>query len=175
MYEPKTLDFGCVILCPDQNARSLFITARSVGHFTKAPCIAVVPKGTKRVVTDEIKKTCDFARGSNTYTSLINAGLQKSKQDWNFIIFAGSTVKPKFWTKYTSFLNDEMDVIYPIMTGHTNFVDGSLNGILIHKNIIKRVGKIPEISEIEQAKSSWAYKAIQKKYRFVGLLNSSIN
>lgn len=170
MYDHKPVDFGCVVLCPDRSARALQLTVRTMGHFTDAPCIAVVPKGTTRKITDEIREVCPLARGDNTYTSLINVGLQKSTKDWNFIFFAGVVIKSNFWRRYVYFMEDDKDIMFSVMAKHTNFVDGSLNGLFIHKNTIKRIGKMPEVSEIEQAKVTWAYSALQKGCRFKGIL-----
>lgn len=174
MQEPRPLDFGCVILCPDRNTRTLLTTMRSIRNFSDAPCVAVVPKSTKRSITDDMKAICDVAFGHDTYTSLVNVGLGKTKKDWNFLIFAGSTVKPRFWARYTMFLEDEFDIMYPVSEGHYDFVEGSLNGLLLHINALKRAGRMPETSVLEQAKAVWAYAAIQKGHRLKGILGSRV-
>jgi hypothetical protein len=121
-----------------------------------------------------MKAVCDVHRGQETYTSLINVGLSKTKADWNFIVFAGSMIRPNFWVRYSMFLEDDKDILFPVVGGQTNFIDGSMNGILLHGNVLKRVGRLPEISNLEQAKTVWAYTAIKKGCRFKGVLSSRI-
>jgi hypothetical protein len=121
-----------------------------------------------------MKAVCDVHRGHDTYTSLVNTGIGKTKKDWNFIIFAGSIVKANFWSRYTMFLEDDFDIMYPVMEGHINFVEGSMNGVLFHVNAIKRAGRFPEVSNLEEAKTVWAYTAIKKGHRLKGILGSRI-
>lgn len=171
---PK-VDWGCLVLCPDRAVRSLQLTAKSLRHFHDVPMIAVVPKGTTRAITDDMKKTCDVVRGKETYTSLINVGVNKMTTDWNLVVFAGSTFKPNFLRRYLTFLDGEQDVIFPIVEGKYHFYDGSMNGVWFHKSIFQKVGKMPEIADIQQARTVWAYEAQLAGYKFKGVLGSWIN
>lgn len=182
MFEFKDLGYGCAILCPDMSLRTLAATVKSIRNYSQAPIIAVVPKGISKAVADEMKKLCDVVRGGSTYSSLINTAVQKTKADWCFVIFAGSIVKSKFVDRYSRFVKDDKDILFPVMRledGTTvqykiNFVDGSLNGVLMHTAAIKEVGPLPELPDIQETKLTWAYEAISKGYRFVGILGSRI-
>ena len=173
MQEPKPMNFGCVILCPDRQPRSLTVTMRSLRNFTDCLCIAIVPKGTSQTIVESMKPLCLTYRGGTTYTSLINQGVGKvKKNDWAIVLFAGTVVRPNFWKKYSVFVEDEKDILFPITAGHTDFVTGSLNGLTMHINAIKLVGKMPEISDINEAKTAWAYNAIAAGYRLKGILGT---
>lgn len=181
MFDLKSLDHGMVILCPDTNVRSLLITMRSIRHFSNCPCVAVVPKDTPKEIIESMKPVCEIYKGSSTYTSLINCGITKSKQDWNFVIFAGSVAKGRFWDRYSRFVQDENDILFPVLRQEgaesqylTNFVDSTLNGLLLHKEVIKKAGKIPDIENINNAKLIWNATALESGCRFKGVLGCRI-
>lgn len=174
MQQSKPLCFGCVVICPNQCAKSLLSTVKSIKNFHDSPCLAVVPKDTSESVVEEMNVICDVHRGNRTYTSLMNVGIRRSSEDWNFVFFSGTLVKPRFWVKYLSFLNDEKDILFPVLVGKEDFIDGSINGILLHKNTIKKAGKFPEIANLEQSKVTWAAKALEKGCKLKGVLQSKI-
>jgi len=167
MYEVKKLDFGFVILCPERNINGLRGTIRSIGKYHDVPCLCVVPKETKKAELDEMKEVCKTIRGGSTYTSLINKGLEKTGCDWNFVIFAGSFIRPLFYRRYVVFVDNEKDILFPIVDGRVTFYEGSMNGILLHKKAIKEIGKMDEVSEdLEKVKLKWAYEAVERGYKF---------
>ena len=174
MQEPKQMDISYVILCPDRKPKLLLATVRSIHNYTNSLCIAVVPKGTPLSLTEEMKKICSVYRGGTTYTSLINSGTVKIKTEWAIIIFAGTTVKPNFLKKYSVFVENDNDIIYPITAGHIDFVSGSLNGLLLPSASIKNVGKMPEITNIDEAKLIWANEAMASGYKLKGLLGVGV-
>ena len=169
MQCPKCLDIGYVILCPDRKPRSLLATVRSIHNFSESPCIAMVPKETPLSVIEEMKKICPVYKGAQTYTSLINGGVGKIKNDWAMVVFAGTTFRPNFFKKYSIFVEDTKDILFPITAGHLDFVTGSINGLLMSSAAIKTIGKMLEISDISQSKLAWADQAMACGYCFKGI------
>lgn len=182
MLEYKQLDYGCIILCPDADVNALKLTLKSINNHSLLPCIAVIPKGIKRERIDELKKMCEVVRGKSTYTSLINAGLKKLKQEWGFILLSGSIVKSNVWLKYSKFIKSKTDILYPVsridengsVAFKTSFMDCSLNGLLINTSMMKEVGEMPEKGDLEESKLYWAYSAIKHGCKLRGILGNRI-
>ncbi len=176
MYQSKLGDAGLVILCPNRNIPALRNTVRRLGFFfPEAPCVAVKPKGTSRAETAEMKAICEVTAGKETDLSLINAGLKKSSRDWNFIIYEGAVMRPRFHVRYEHFLEDEKDVMFPIVNSQQiDFIEGTMNGLLIHKNTWKDVGLFEEKVDIFIGKALWAYEANKKGVKFKALLGAKM-
>ncbi len=175
MYFYKPIDFGFVILCVDCNTPALRNTIRSIRNFyPNASCTAVIPNKTSK---DEIKlmsEICPILKGKDTISSLINKGLDKSKSDWNFLIFSGTHIKPRFALKYQFFIENEKDILFPIVDRKFDFVSGSMNGILMHKNAMSEIGKFDNADDIELVKLGWAISAIDKGYKFKALIGARV-
>ncbi len=165
-----------MVLCPNLDIPALRNTVRRIGFFfPEAPCVAVKPKGTSRAVTAEMKAICEVAAGKETDLSLINAGLKKSSRDWNFIIYAGAVIRPRFYVRYDRFLQDEKDVMFPIVNSmQTDFIEGTMNGLLIHKKTWEDVGPFEEKVDMFVGKALWAYEAKQKGVTFKALLGAKM-
>ena len=167
------IDYGFVILCPERNLGGLIATVRSVARLFSKECLCVLPKGVTKKELAEFAEACPTVKGKDTYTSLINIGLKKSKSTWNFIVMAGSTFRYQFYRKYSYFLTDDKDILFPIVDGHTNFVDATINGILLNRDAIQEVGEFEDI-ELPLSKVTWALKAINKGYRFKAIMGARV-
>ena len=165
-----------MILCPNLDIPALRNTVRRIGfYFPEADCLAVKPKGTSRAVSAEMKDICPVAAGKETDLSLINSGLKKSSRDWNFILYAGAVIRPRFYVRYERFLEDEKDVMFPIVNSQqTDFIEGTMNGLLIHKKTWQEVGPFEEKIDIFMGKLLWALEAKQKGVRFKALLGAKM-
>jgi hypothetical protein len=170
----KEVDFGFVILCPERDLGGLISTVRSAkSHFPQASLLCMLPPDTTKKEMVEFAEVCPVVKGKGTYTSLINTGIKKSEKPWNFIIISGSVFKPRFYHKYGYFLEDEKDILYPIVDFQCDFADATLNGILIHKIAIKEVGEF-EDGELSWSKLTWSLKAAEKGYKFKALAGARV-
>lgn len=170
------IDFGFIVLCPTRDIPALRNSVRRIDFFhPQAGCLAVKPDETNRSETKEMRSICEVVSGKDTYTSLINSGLLAAKKEWNFIVMAGAVVSPFFYRKYMCFLENKKDILFPIVDYQYNFVDGSINGLLLHKDAITEIGQMPEIVGWEEAKIMWAIKAIEEDYKFKAVLGVGIN
>jgi hypothetical protein len=175
IYGKKIFDYGFIILCSERRFNLLLSTANSIkNRYEKVPYICVTDDTAKAIDIKEMKTVCDTFKGKNTFSSLINTGIKNAKTDWNFIIFAGSTVGAKLNEKYEIFVEDEKDILFPIVDQKYDFVNGSLNGLFFHKKAMKEIGNIGEEGSLEFVKTMWAAKAIIKGYKFKAIANIKI-
>jgi hypothetical protein len=110
-------------------------------------------------------------KGGNTITSLMNNGIKQSKKEWVYIIVAGVMLRPTIFRKYETFLTNETDIMYQITNKTTwLFPDATINGILINKKAIKEVGDFPDEENIVNSKLVWGATALEKGFKFRGLV-----
>lgn len=174
--------FGFVVLCPSLDKNALRNTITSINQlYEGAHTLCVVGDDASDEVLTEFNEVCETVKGHNTITSLINVGLKSTKSLWNVIVFAGSWIRPSLYRQFACFVKDEKDVLFQVVNGHTNFVDGSMNGIVIHKNTFAEVGDFPEsrvskpgFQEMELLKLIWAMAAIEKGCRFKAIMGMRV-
>jgi hypothetical protein len=83
--------------------------------------------------------------------------------------------------KLNQFLNSEKDILFPVVDRKMNFVDGSINGIVVHKKAFKEIGDIAPNSlqkvgynDFEISKLFWAMDAVEKGYKFKAIVGMQI-
>lgn len=170
---------GFIILAPEHNLARIKLTVKSIKANCGKPCLCVVDDTTSKEEIKEIKEICPCVKGKSTITSLINAGLSKGHPNWNIIIMEGVWIKPTIEKKYYRFLQDEKNVVYPLMIEfdrlgkvqktYSNFYDCSLNGIMIHKKLFNSVGKLADEETLENARILWAANALKKRAKLTGI------
>jgi hypothetical protein len=172
--------FGFVILCPERNIAGLRNTRESIRHnYPHASVLCVVGND---VTPEELKKMeeiCPTFVGEDTITSLINTGVKESVSDWNVLVFAGSWVKTSLYRQFDLFVKSEKDILFQVIEGRTNFIDGSMNGIVIHKKALELAGDFPRMqkmgwNELEMTKTFWAYAAIEQGFRFKAVMGMRV-
>jgi hypothetical protein len=176
LYQCKTINSGFVIICPNSNIGQIKTTVNSIKHnYIGSKYICIVPKRCHDCEVKEISNLCQTHRGGDTITSLINEGLSKSPSDeWNFIIVGGSWVRGFLDKKYSYFIESEKDILFPIVNRKLNFVDGSINGILIHKKAFVDIGPFGNDNPLEICKLFWGIVAVEKGYRFKAVLGAAV-
>ena len=183
LVKDRDIDFGFVILAGDRNLAMIKSTLRSIGHhYEDVPTVCVVEKETKPAEMKELKKLCPVVKGKKTFTSLINAGVHKNKE-WSLVIVEGSIVRKGLVAKYTRFLESYKDVMYPIVVDydgqgrpvdlHTEFYNSSINGLLIHKAMLKEVGDFGD-EPLEMARVLWATRALARDVQFKAILGTRL-
>lgn len=182
MYDRQELDFGFVILSPEHNIGSVSVTARSIkNHFHNAPITCVVGKDTTTAEIKELKKVClNVRRGENTITSLINAGMKHGHKTWNMLVMEGVWVKRGIIYRYTPFIENNKDILYPIICDYDregkpikiykDFETCTLNGVLIHHETFKEVGNMLPYGELQKSKFVWGISAMELGCKFKGII-----
>lgn len=170
LYKYKNLNHGFIILCPDLNIGHLKNTITSIGvYYPDAKVIAVLPENCKKEDLNVSKKT--YA-GGTTIASMINTGMKNASQGWHFIIFSKGWVRGKVDIKYSYFVENEQDILFPIVNRKLNF--DQANGMFINKTSFQDIGDFPDTNSLDTSKLLWANKAIEKGYKFKGIVGGRI-
>ena len=117
---------------------------------------------------------CPVHRGRNTITSLINVGMDNSTSEWTLVVMAGAFLRNNLDRKYSYFVTSQKDILFPIVDGKTNFVDGTLNGIMVHRDTWKEIGQFSNQESLSWCKLSWAMAAIEHGCCFKAILGAQI-
>jgi hypothetical protein len=176
LYRYKNLNMGFAVLCPDRNVGALRSTVSGIRkRYQGAEVCAAVGEDVYPEELEEMNRFCPTTVGQNTITSLINQGLNNSKSDWTLVVMAGSWVRGRLDQKYSYFVEGTKDILFPIVDGRTNFVDGSINGILIHKDGWKAAGQFCNAENpLSICKLLWATDAIESGCHFKAVIGAKI-
>jgi hypothetical protein len=178
MFDIKKLDFGFVILFPEPKINLLKITLKSIYlNYPEYPFITVAANSIPANTISEMKKLCKVIKSKNTITSLLNTGLRNAPAEWVIFVCAGTLVKRKFCKKISRFIENETDVVYPIVEKIYKWRECSLNGICINKKMIKTVGPFLENrDDLEFCKEYWSLIATATcNAKFKAVLGASID
>lgn len=174
MYNYKSVPFGFVVLFYEFNFRNLRATIRSIkGLCPNSPIKIVIPYDTSEHIRKEASGFAPVVVGKMTHTSLINIGVKNSESDWNFILYSGSNLKYRFFHKYSYFLEDEKDILFPIVDSKYKFFEATLNGLFLNKKFFSKVGDFEE-DEIYLSKLDWEDRAIRLGGKFKALMGVRI-
>lgn len=179
------IDLGFIILCPNKNIGAIRNTCGSIKHHAwDRDCLAVVGNDATNEEIDEMTKYCPIYKGKDTITSLINKGFRHFKHEWGLLLFAGARIPPFLEKKITPFIQNENDIIYPMVVNPEkkyDFVGSSLNGVVINKKFFNKVGKFPETemykigqNDFEMVKTFWSFQALEQNAIFKGVLGVRI-
>jgi len=174
LYTAKNLNFGFIILNPESNPSLLKSTINSIKSKFDVPIVSITEKSVKAESLKEMNSLCPTYKGQQTYTSLMNAGMKRAPADWNFFVIAGTFVRHKLDHKFSMFIENEKDILFPIVEKKYDFVEATINGLLIHKNCFKEVGNMAEIGPFEICKLMWALEATEKGYKFKAILGAKL-
>jgi hypothetical protein len=166
-------DLGFVILLTEFRFTGLRTTVTTIRtNFKNSECTCVIPQNSNKEDVKTARTICNVVEGGETISSMINAGIKKSRQPWNLIVMSGNIIKYNPVMKYRRFLESEKDVMYRVVDKtHWRWEDASIHGLLIHKNAIEEIGAFPESEEsLQLCKLMWGAKATEKGYKFKGLV-----
>jgi len=160
MFETKNLDFGFMVMCPDMSLIALQNTLKSIKRsHPNCPVIAVVPTCIKPEILKEMKKVCSVYKGKDTITSLMNTALRNLPTDWGIFVMAGTWVNIRIADKFSRFIQDDSDILFPIEDNIYVFKNCTLNGLCLNKKVFKKVGPFAEKGAIDKCKEEWSLYA----------------
>jgi hypothetical protein len=176
LYQHKPIKVGFVILASEGNVGHLKTTFSSIRYnYPSSSQVVIVPQHITDPVITEMGKMCPCYRASTTITSMINLGMEVTPcEEWNFITIAGSWIRPLLDRKYSYFIENEKDILFPIVERKMNFVDGSINGILVYKGTYHMIGPMDDKNPLEICKLFWAMDAVDKGCRFKAVLGTRV-
>lgn len=177
-------NFGFIVVVPNHNSGLLRSTINSIqNNYPNAPCICVVEKNAPQQAVKQMETICRVFKGGDTITSLINTGMANGPSDWNIVVMGGSYVAENSAHRLFNFVSDTKDVIYAVMPDydrsgkptklHDSFFEASLNGLTIHKDTFKKVGKFTD-NPLEVSKTFWNMCALDNGCVFKGILGVKI-
>lgn len=168
LYQEKHIDFTVVILSIDGDPSKIEKTYQSTKFLCdQYNCIAVIPKD-RSVST----VSCQVYNGGDCVTSLIDNGMNKVKTEWALFVFSGSIIKKKIDKKLSLYVETKRDVLFPVVNRMWNFIDGSMNGLLISKEFYGQVGEFGSGNTLQNTKILWAERALEKGVRFKAIVNA---
>jgi hypothetical protein len=176
-YKQKNIKFGFVVLSPECNIKPLITTINSIKTYSStSKSICVFSKNCSPKILEDAKQYCPAHISENSITSMINYGLNNAPcEEWNFIIISGSWLTNRFTDKFSCFIENSKDILFPLVNKKMNFVDGTINGMLIQKSAFKDIGEFPEEGSLEVNKSFWGSTAVVKGYKFKAILGIKLN
>lgn len=175
MYILNSLNIEYVILCPNRDIYALKGSHRWINRDQvndNISCLCICPSNTTKGELAEMRAICPTYKGKSSFLSLLNEGIKKSSKDWILFLYAGSYIRPKFTHRYHMFMEDEKDIMFPIVDKFITFDEGSMNGMLMHRNVHKDVGLFDDSFDIPISKLIWANRAIESGYKFKAILGT---
>jgi hypothetical protein len=170
-YTKKDIKISFAIICPDNSLSLLRTTVGSISQkYQNVPFICVTSNSANADEIASMKKMCPTYKGKSTITSLINVAYRHAPTEWLILIFAGTAVQGRLDEKFGFFIGSEKDILYPIANNKTNFIDATLNGLMINKKLFKDIGPFLEDDELEFVKSEWACRAIENGCKFKAVI-----
>lgn len=174
-----------IILSPEPNIGRLKGTIRSIknNYNQDSKIICSIEKSIKKPQLDEYRSICPTFKAGQTITSLINSGIKHTHEGWNMLIMEGAWVPRNVEARYKRWIKDEKDILFPIVINYDragnptkvfcNFIDCTLNGILIDKKFFLSIGNLSE-NPLKISREFWSYDAIEKGAKFKGILGIKI-
>lgn len=114
----------------------------------------------------------------------MNAAIRRGHKEWNLLVMEGVNVRSSVVQKYSLFIDQETDVLFPIVMDHNRkgepcniknkFPDASLNGTFIHQKTFKAVGDFSDGESLVESKLWWAAHAIEQGTRFKAILGTQM-
>jgi hypothetical protein len=185
LHKYKKLNFGFGILSPDQNVGAILCTMRSIrNNFPGTSTICAVTRNTSPITVKEIAAMCPVYKGKDTITSLMNTALRRGHKEWNLLVMEGAIVRPGIIQKFSLFVEEETDVLFPIVMEYNRegkpsvikntFPEASLNGTFIHQKLFKLAGDFSDKESIIDSKLWWAGQAMSAGAKFKAVLGTKL-
>ena len=173
LYKYKNLKCGFVIICADCKIDCLKNTINSItALYPTAKTVAVLADSCKQEDFDDVAKLKPVCRGGTAISSMINAGMRDSCDEWNFIIMSKGWLRGRIDAKYSYFIESEKDILFPILNRKLNFIDADFSGMFIHKKSFVDIGEFINTESLEISKTIWSSSAVEKGYKFKGIVGN---
>lgn len=159
-------EFGFVLVNPE--IKVLRTAVESILHNYSTSKILIVLK--EKYNYKELRNLAQLVVVEDNLSNMINAGLNLSISDWNFVICNNfKWFNPKMDHKFFSYVDNDNDILYTINRRNWNFATFDMKCLLINKNTFKKIGNFPEAQSFMQSKLLWAIQAIGLGCVFKGI------
>ena len=172
-YQAKDLDLCVAIISLNSNANEIKKTHKRIEFLSKNyPSIVVVPENSNLDITEINISDTPLFKGGTCITSMFDIAIENSLCPWVYLIFAGTTILQKIDVKLSRYIESENDVLFPVVDRIWNFIDGSINGILINQNFHAAVGNFGSGNPLKVTKLNWAERALEKGVNFKAIVGA---
>lgn len=171
IYFEKDLNLTVGILAANKTFEQIRATYESLGAL-KFPVQRLVNIPEDQDSSELKTRKYNFIQNGKTLTSLIDGLCREAKTEWIYFAFAGRRVQKNIDSKLSLYVNDYKNVIFPVVKRVWNFVDGSMDGLLINKKFHEEVGDFGDADDLEITKLMWAGKAIEKGAKFKAIVGA---
>ena len=100
--------------------------------------------------------------------------MKNAPADWNFVVVAGTILRKDMHIRFGRFVEKDTDILFPVAEGKYNFIDATINGLFMHKDMFKQVGDWDTNTSLELCKTLWAGYAVEKGCKFKAITNMKI-
>lgn len=174
LYKLKPLDIAFIVLSHDGDSGKVRSTVRSIKRNYNFPVTVVMSDEAHSEEVARAEALCEVVRGGKTITSLMNAGMDNCKNQWGLMAMSGSHIPRNFDNKFSIFVESDYDILFPVMDRRCNFVDATLNGLMISKVSWDKIGPMASKNNLEICKLFWALGAIEAGCRFKAVVGAKI-
>lgn len=172
-YQAKDLDLCVAIISLNSNLNEIKKTHKRIEFLSKNhPAIVVVPENSNLSVEDINVANVPLFKGGNCITSMFDIAIENSIKPWVYLVFAGTTILQKIDVKLSRYVENESDVLFPVVDRIWNFIDGSINGILINQKFHASVGNFGSGNPLKVTKLNWAERALEKGVNFKAIVGA---
>lgn len=176
LYRHKPISYGFVVMFPNFNFTLIKNTLNSIkSNYKDKEYISIFPKSVPSDLIKEISKISKiYISDGNNFSSLISDGMKNCFSNWNFFVCGnGAWLKPLLDRKYSSFIENEKDILYPMIARRRSFIQGGFNSFLIHSRTISELKKFPTYKNLEINSVVWTNKAIENGCKFKAIYGAN--
>lgn len=168
LFKHKTLDIGFIVLAVNtvEQTRRTIDCVKS--YFSDSSLLVISDQ--------EVNRDVKIVKNKNDKKShFFNLGIKSPPcSEWNIFVFGGTTIKPFAIRKFSCFVDSEKDILLPVLERKINFTQSNLNGLLVHKKTLKKIGQFSEKGGFEESKLYWAEKAINNQCKFKSIIGTRL-
>jgi len=173
LYQSSKLDMTIAILAHEKTMADIKRTFDSFANlqfdYKRILCVSEQSE-----ISSPIFDNTVLCKSGNCMTSLIDAACKIAKTEWLFFVFAGSYMPKNADNKNSKYAQDYKDVVFPVVNRQWNFVDATMNGLLISKQFHEEVGDFGSGNHLDITKLIWADRAIQKGVKFKAIVGAKL-
>lgn len=173
LYQSSKLDMTVAVLAhekPLKDIKRTFDSLVNLQHdYKRILCVSEQNELNHPVFDNTI-----LCKSGNSITTSIDAACKIAKTEWLFFVFAGSYLPKNIDNKNSRYAQDYKDVIFPVANRQWNFVEATMNGLLISKQFHEEVGDFGTGNQLDITKLIWADRAMQKGVKFKAIVGAKL-
>jgi hypothetical protein len=169
LIQPIDLKMSVCIICTGPSAAGIKKTVESCFYLDH-------PSKNLIVVKDDFDKTQinpawgKLVIGGTAITDMIDIGCKNAETDWVYFVLAGTRLQKRIDSKNALHVKSYKDVLFPVINRRWNFIDATLNGLLLNKKFHEEVGDFGSGNDLMVTKLIWADRALSMGVKFKAIV-----